>query len=264
MHEIFGLSMNVIMAVLVAIFLTAMVVMLLLGVRNPIMLKMGVRPIPRRPGQTILIIVGVMLSTVMISAAFGTGDTISDSVRNEALRSLKTIDEVIVPVRADASDSFASRPFVTYERFEQLQRDLVDVDDIDGLTPQIGETVPSVNPRSGLGVISTRAVVERRQQIGVLRAIGYRRAMIQLSFLLEASFISLLGILIGTALGIVLGWQAYNDIKQEEGLESLRFAVPWLRIAIILAVTYGFSLLATFISARQASRIYPAEALRYE
>ena len=179
MHEIFGLSMNVIMAVLVAIFLTAMVVVLLLGVRNPIMLKMGVRPIPRRPGQTILIIVGVMLSTVMISAAFGTGDTISDSVRNEALRSLKTIDEVIVPVRADASDSFASRPFVTYERFEQLQRDLVDVDDIDGLTPQIGETVPSVNPRSGLGVISTRAVVERRQQIGVLRAIGYRRAMIQ-------------------------------------------------------------------------------------
>ena len=117
---------------------------------------------------------------------------------------------------------------------------------------------------AALGVVSTRAVVERRQQIGVLRAIGYRRRMIQLSFLLEASFVSLLGILIGTTLGIVLGWQAYNDIKAEEGIESLEFAVPWVQLGLILVVTYGFSLLATFLPSRQAARVYPAEALRYE
>ncbi len=117
---------------------------------------------------------------------------------------------------------------------------------------------------AGLGVITTRAVVERRQQIGVLRAIGYRRRMIQLSFLLESSFISLLGILIGTTLGIILGWQAYNDIKEDEGIDTLRFSIPWIQIGIILAVTYAASLLATFLPARQASRIYPAEALRYE
>ncbi|MCH8186798.1 MAG: ABC transporter permease, partial [Chloroflexi bacterium] len=117
---------------------------------------------------------------------------------------------------------------------------------------------------AGLGVVSTRAVVERRQQIGVLRAIGYRRRMIQLSFLLESSFISLLGILIGTTLGIVLGWQAYNDIKEDEGIDTIRFSIPWIQIGVILAVTYAASLLATFLPARQASRVYPAEALRYE
>ena len=117
---------------------------------------------------------------------------------------------------------------------------------------------------AGLGVITTRAVVERRQQIGVLRAIGYRRRMIQLSFLLESSFISLLGIVIGTTLGIVLGWQAYNDIKQDEGIDTIRFGIPWLQIGVILALTYAASLLATFLPARQASRVYPAEALRYE
>ena len=117
---------------------------------------------------------------------------------------------------------------------------------------------------AALGVVSTRAVVERRQQIGVLRAIGYRRRMIWLSFLLESSFISLLGIVIGTILGITLGYQAYTDIKQEEGLSSLRFGIPWVQIGIILAMTYLFSLLATYLPARQASRIYPAEALRYE
>ena len=117
---------------------------------------------------------------------------------------------------------------------------------------------------AALGVVSTRAVVERRQQIGVLRAIGYRRRMIQLSFLLESSFIALLGILIGTTLGIVLGWQAYSDIKEDEGLETLRFSIPWIQIGVILAVTYAASLLATYLPARHASRIYPAEALRYE
>jgi putative ABC transport system permease protein len=117
---------------------------------------------------------------------------------------------------------------------------------------------------AALGVVSTRAVVERRQQIGVLRAIGYRRRMIQLSFLLESSFISLLGILIGTTLGIVLGWQAYSDIKEDEGIETIRFVIPWIQIGVILAVTYAASLLATFLPARQASRVYPAEALRYE
>ena len=117
---------------------------------------------------------------------------------------------------------------------------------------------------AALGVVSTRAVVERRQQIGVLRAIGYRRGMIQLSFLLESSFISLLGIAIGVTLGIVLGWQAYNDIKQDEGIDTIRFSIPWIEIGVILAVTYAASLLATFLPARQASRVYPAEALRYE
>ena len=117
---------------------------------------------------------------------------------------------------------------------------------------------------AGLGVVSTRAVVERRQQIGVLRAIGYRRRMIQLSFLLESSFVALLGILIGTTLGIVLGWQAYNDIKEDEGIDTIRFSIPWIQIGVILALTYLASLLATFLPARQASRVYPAEALRYE
>ena len=117
---------------------------------------------------------------------------------------------------------------------------------------------------AALGVVSTRAVVERRQQIGVLRAIGYRRRMVQLSFLLEFSFVALLGTTLGIVLGLTLGYQAINDIRAEEADENIRFAVPWIQIAVIVSFTYVFSLLATFLPARQASRIYPAEALRYE
>ena len=117
---------------------------------------------------------------------------------------------------------------------------------------------------AALGVVSTRAVVERRQQIGVLRAIGYKRRMVQLSFMLESSFIALFGTAIGVILGLILSYNAIADIRAEEGEENLRWVVPWLQIVLIIAGTYIFALIATFIPARQASRIYPAEALRYE
>ena len=114
---------------------------------------------------------------------------------------------------------------------------------------------------ASLGVVATRAVVERRQQIGVLRAIGYRRRVVQLSFLLESSFIALLGIAIGVGLGTIISYNIFEDVKEDA--ETLRFSFPWLQILAIVAVAYLFSMVTTFLPARQASRIYPAEALRY-
>ena len=117
---------------------------------------------------------------------------------------------------------------------------------------------------AALGVVSTRAVVERRQQIGVLRAIGFRRRMVQLSFLLEFSFVALLGTAIGVILGLILAANAISDIRAEEADQNIRLSIPWVQIIAIIVLTYVFSMIATFLPARQASRIYPAEALRYE
>ena len=115
---------------------------------------------------------------------------------------------------------------------------------------------------AALGVISLRAVVERRQQIGVLRAIGYRRSMVLASFLMESSFVALLGILLGVGLGSLLSYNLVQSIGED--IPGLKFTIPWLQIGSIIAIAYAFSLLTTFLPARQASRIYPAEALRYE
>ena len=115
---------------------------------------------------------------------------------------------------------------------------------------------------AALGVISLRAVVERRQQIGVLRAIGYRRSMVLASFLMESSFVALLGILLGVGLGSLLSYNLVQSIGED--IPGLKFAIPWGQIGLIVGIAYAFSLLTTFLPARQASRIYPAEALRYE
>ncbi len=116
---------------------------------------------------------------------------------------------------------------------------------------------------AALGVISTRTVVERRQQIGVLRAIGFQSNMVAFALVLEASFIALAGLLVGAGTGLLLGQYIVRTFLL--GLTpQTAFSLPWLQIGSILLLAYGFSLLTTIVPAVQASRIYPAEALRYE
>jgi putative ABC transport system permease protein len=117
---------------------------------------------------------------------------------------------------------------------------------------------------AALGVISARSVVERRQQIGVLRAIGFRSKMVQATFLLESSFVALTAILIGTILGLILAWNIVDDSRKQASWENLTLEVPWLNLAVIFLAVYVVALAATLAPAIRASRIRPAEALRYQ
>jgi putative ABC transport system permease protein len=114
---------------------------------------------------------------------------------------------------------------------------------------------------AAVGVISFRSVVERRQQIGVLRAIGFQRNMVSLSFLIETAFLVGVGVISGTALGIML---ARNLFRDDEGAAGAAFLIPWPFITIVLVTTVAVALLMAWIPSRQAARIAPAEALRYE
>lgn len=120
---------------------------------------------------------------------------------------------------------------------------------------------------AALGVVTARAVVERRQQIGVLRAIGFQRRTVQASLLLESSFIALTAIIVGAALGLVV---AHNIISSSAATYAagsgitLSLAVPWLTLGVIFLSVYLVALATTLIPARYAARVYPAEALRYQ
>jgi putative ABC transport system permease protein len=117
---------------------------------------------------------------------------------------------------------------------------------------------------AALGVISARAVVERRQQIGVMRAIGFRARSVQLAFLLESSFVALTSIVVGTLLGLLLAWNIIRDQQAQPSWEGLELVVPWLNLFVIFAVVYLVAIAATLAPAIRASRIRPAEALRYQ
>jgi putative ABC transport system permease protein len=114
---------------------------------------------------------------------------------------------------------------------------------------------------AAIGVIAFRSVVERRQQIGVLRAIGYQKNLVSLSFLIETGFTVGLGSLAGTILGLIL---ARNLITSDSSTSGNGFYVPIPLILIILVATVVASLAMTWIPSRQAASLAPAEALRYE
>ena len=116
---------------------------------------------------------------------------------------------------------------------------------------------------AGLGVISARAVIERRQQIGVLRAIGFSKGRVQLSFLLESSFIAITGIGLGIVLSLLQNIIVIGPAIQANE-PDFAVSIPWLRVALIAIIAYLFTFATTWLPSRQAANVPPAEALRYE
>jgi ABC-type lipoprotein release transport system permease subunit len=78
---------------------------------------------------------------------------------------------------------------------------------------------------------------------------------------MESSLIAILGLLIGTLIGV---WQSYRFFVVEKTFGTVIFHVPMLEISLILVGAYLATLVTTFLPARSASRVAPAEALRYE
>jgi ABC-type antimicrobial peptide transport system permease subunit len=117
---------------------------------------------------------------------------------------------------------------------------------------------------AALGVIAFRAVVERRQQIGMLRAIGYQRRMVMLSFLIESGFIAISGIVLGLALGLTFAWSLLSSGNVGTDTGGVSYTVPWAQVGAVTAFALIASLLMTWLPARAASKVPIAEALRYE
>src|SRR5262245_58720718 len=113
MEKLFGLSMSTIAACLGSLLGLVIAALALVAWRRPVMLKLGLRPIPRRRAQSGLIVGGLMLATLIITAAFGTGDTLSNSVRSLTVEGLGEIDEVVSlgTGRGTASDGSVSTYF---------------------------------------------------------------------------------------------------------------------------------------------------------
>jgi putative ABC transport system permease protein len=114
---------------------------------------------------------------------------------------------------------------------------------------------------TALGVITIRAVVERRQQIGVLRAIGFQRNMVQWVFLLENMFVAGLGTFIGYALALTFSYNLYLQVAADQGLA---FLPPWPALIGIGLAVFAATLFTAWLHARQGAKVIIAEALRYQ
>lgn len=152
MESIFGVSINTILTILLSLLAICLAFGAWIALRHRVVFKMGIRNIPRRPAQTILIVIGLMLSTLIIAAAFTTGDTLSHSIRSEVYEILGRVDHLVVVATSD--DGEAARPqaglTIPEHLAADLTRDLAGNADITGIIPVHSERVPVLNTRTGL------------------------------------------------------------------------------------------------------------------
>jgi len=151
MENLFGIPMNSIMLALLALLGTSLAVVGYVVLRNRVMFLIGLRNIPRRMAQTVLIVVGLMLSTLIISAAFTTGDTVQNSITSQILTTLGHVDEIVL-LRSQNGGGGAANPNGSFPETlaEEFEAALVDDANIDGVLPILFEVVPVINPGTGL------------------------------------------------------------------------------------------------------------------
>jgi ABC-type antimicrobial peptide transport system permease subunit len=107
-----------------------------------------------------------------------------------------------------------------------------------------------------MGVISVRNVSERKREIGMMRAIGFPRKQVMISVLLELVVLGIIGLIIGVANGLLISVGFAN-------MQNLPIIVPWDQIGLYLSFIVFIAIGAGSIPGFLASRIPPAEALRY-
>jgi putative ABC transport system permease protein len=171
MDTLFGLSMSTIMVVLVAIFVVCVTGVAFIFLSNRTMFRMGLRNIPRRGTQTALVVVGLMLATLIITASFTTGDTIDYSFTKTTYDTLQRTD-----LRLDfgSANGDATRGYASEGLVPALEQRFQGDADIEGFLPYLQESVPVVNPRTRLSepaVTLSGFDAERQARLGGLRLV---------------------------------------------------------------------------------------------
>jgi putative ABC transport system permease protein len=121
-----------------------------------------------------------------------------------------------------------------------------------------------------LGIVNTlvMSILERRREIGVLKALGAADSDVQRLFFVEAGVMGLLGGILGVSFGWLLGravTYGTNVYLHRQNLNSIELSsVPWWLVLAALVFAVLVSLAAGLYPASRAAKLNPVDALRYE
>ncbi|WP_305094459.1 ABC transporter permease [Prescottella sp. R16] len=156
---------------------------------------------------------------------------------------------------ATATDPFVVVQVQDREQFKGAQAQL-----IDSLLAVLYGLLALAVVIAILGIVNTLAlsVVERRREIGMLRAVGMQRAQVRRTIYLESVLIAVFGALVGVLLGVVFGWGFVRTLA-DQGLDHI--AVPWGQVVAMLIGSGVVGVLAALWPAARAARTKPLEAI---
>jgi lipoprotein-releasing system permease protein len=128
-------------------------------------------------------------------------------------------------------------------------------------------------------IVSTLVMVvtDKQADIAILRTLGMSPTEIMKVFMIQGTLIGLVGAITGVICGVTLALNVEPIVGALEAIFQVRFLAPdvyyisevpsdlrWADVALIGSVAFFLTVLATIIPARQAAKVQPAEALRYE
>jgi lipoprotein-releasing system permease protein len=114
----------------------------------------------------------------------------------------------------------------------------------------------------GIASVLVVSVVQRKREIGILRAIGLTRAQTQRVFILQGCLLSISGAVVGSALGagLLYGFRKFVTTNEGQPLFPIEPNAGLFLLAGGMALVVGF--VAALIPARSAARLDPAVAIR--
>ncbi len=118
-------------------------------------------------------------------------------------------------------------------------------------------------------------VTDKQSDIAILRSLGATPSLVMRIFMVQGTLIGLGGVLIGTLLGVLLAsniTSLVNNIEQFFNLSLfdayfvnfLPSQLVWSDVLMVSSIAFGMSFIATLYPAWRASKVEPAEVLRYE
>lgn len=228
------------------------------------------------------------------------GDTASSTINTIIIPHTFTVKGVI----DDNQDSYIYVPlnelknYVSVNRYDQARVKVEATDDLPGVQEQVidkgyqvaslSDTIEQANKIfqviqivlglfgavalvvSSIGMFNTMTVtlLERTNEIGIMRAIGANKPDLRRLFLAESIVIGFLGGVVGELLGFLFAAIfnfGVNSLAQHFGGTSIDlFVFPTWFLGIIIAISAGIGFLSGVFPARRAANLEPLEALRYK
>lgn len=169
------------------------------------------------------------------------------------------VEEARGMMRRIRNDALGKEDSFTIDRADAIAKDFENITGYLRIGGFVIGTVTLLGAAIALMNIMLVSVTERTREIGIRKSLGATPRVIRLQFLIEAIVVCLLGGVGGLILGIIVG----NGIT---GLISSNssFVVPWLWMAVGIAICVMVGVLSGIYPAIKASRLDPIEALRYE
>ena len=119
---------------------------------------------------------------------------------------------------------------------------------------------------AALGVVMALliSVLQRRRELGLLRAVGATQTQVLRSVLAEAMMMGVLGTFLGILLGVPLEWYLLRVILFEESGFFFEVLMPWRQTLVIAGLAISIATVAGLLPAIHAVRLRIAEAISYE